>query len=134
MRRIEVALLALLAVASAPLVAGEVYSWRDANGVTHYSQTPPPSGTRFEVRDLTGRTAVPTPTAAAATPAATTAAPATGAQEPNHCELARANIAALEGQGPVQQVGADGTARELDAAARTSQLELARAAARAYCR
>ena len=36
------ALVATLALSAAPTVfAGEVYQWKDANGVTHYSQTPP---------------------------------------------------------------------------------------------
>ena len=45
MRRTFVTALALL-IAAAPLAASEVYSWKDARGVTHYSQTPPPAGTR----------------------------------------------------------------------------------------
>ncbi|WP_394001594.1 DUF4124 domain-containing protein [Luteimonas sp. WGS1318] len=134
MRRIDsVVLLALLAVtAASPLAANEVYSWKDANGVTHYSQTPPPPGTRFEVRGI--RNDAPTATAApVATPTAATAA-AASSTDTSQCEVARANIAALEGDAPVQQLGADGTPRELDAQGRSSQLELAQAAVRAYCR
>ena len=33
-----------LLIATTTAVAGEVYQWKDANGVTHYSQTPPPKG------------------------------------------------------------------------------------------
>jgi len=132
-RTAPVALLALLAVAALPLSASEVYSWKDARGVTHYSQTPPPAGTRFEVRNVRndGATAAATPAAAPAAAAPTTAAADSNAA--SQCDVARANIAALEDAAPVQQVGADGTPRELDAQARSAQLELARAAARAYC-
>ena len=34
--------LALLVAVAAPAVAGELYQWKDANGVTHYSDSPPP--------------------------------------------------------------------------------------------
>lgn len=130
MHRIDaVALFALLAIATGSLVAGEVYSWKDANGVTHYSQTPPPAGTRFEVRGIRDSGATQAPEAAQA---AAVAAPEPG--QSSHCDVARGNITALEGEGPVQQVAADGTPTELDAQARSSQLELARAAVRAYCR
>lgn len=123
----SVALLALLVLA-APVSASDVYSWKDANGVTHYSQTPPPAGTRFEVRGIRNAEAPATGAPAASPAAASTASDAT-----SQCEVARANIAALEDEAPVQQVGADGTPRQLDADARAAQLELARAAARAYC-
>ncbi|WP_412159617.1 DUF4124 domain-containing protein, partial [Pantoea sp. SIMBA_079] len=43
MRRLPCLVVALLAVAALPLAASEVYSWKDARGVTHYSQTPPPA-------------------------------------------------------------------------------------------
>ena len=134
MRRIDsVVLLALLAAtAASPLVAGEVYSWKDARGVTHYSQTPPPAGTRFEVRGIRNDAPAATPAPVAAPAAATTAT--ASATDTSQCDVARANIAALQGDTPVQQLGADGTPRELDADGRRSQLELAQAAVRAYCR
>ena len=51
--------LPILALAAAGLLAasavqgGEVYQWKDANGVTHYSQTPPPKGS-YQQRVLSG--------------------------------------------------------------------------------
>lgn len=33
-------------------VWAEVYKWTDENGVTHYSQTPPPSGQEAEIEDI----------------------------------------------------------------------------------
>lgn len=125
MRRTIVIALALLAVAL-PAAADEVYSWKDARGVTHYSQTPPPAGVRFEVRQMSGGSA----TTAAAAPA--TGAAASG--DATQCELARGNVAALKGEGAVQQVGADGKPRELGANERADQLALSEAAVRAYCR
>ncbi|MDR7194337.1 DUF4124 domain-containing protein [Luteimonas terrae] len=134
MRRTFVTALALL-VAAAPLAASEVYSWKDARGVTHYSQTPPPAGTRFEVRNMQGTAAASTPTTPA--PAAAAAAGATnadGAGDSTQCELARTNVAALRGEGAVQQLDADGTPRELGSNERADQLALSEAAVRAYCR
>ena len=133
MRRTSVTALALL-LAAAPLAASEVYSWKDARGVTHYSQTPPPAGTRFEVRNMQGNPAASTQTTPA--PATTPTAPATTAKtgDSTQCELARSNVAALKGDGAVQQVDADGTPRELGSNERADQLALSEAAVRAYCR
>ena len=137
MRRTFVTALALL-IAAAPLAASEVYSWKDARGVTHYSQTPPPAGTRFEVRNVHGSATSSTPVtpAPAAAPAATAAAAtnATAGGDNAQCELARTNVAALRGEGAVQQLGADGKPRELAGSERADQLALSEAAVRAYCR
>lgn len=134
MRRTIVTALALL-IAAAPLAASEVYSWKDAIGTTHYSQTPPPAGTRFEVRNVGARGAASTPTVATATPppAATTQS-ANAAGDTTQCEQARTNVAALSGEGAVQQLGADGKPRELAGSERADQLALSEAAVRAYCR
>ena len=70
----------------------------------------------------------PDPAAVAAAPAPAEAAPANP-----QCATARSNIEILLGDGPVQQDDGEGNARELSADERTNQLELARAAARAYC-
>ena len=43
--------LLIFAIASTPAKA-EVYKWTDENGVTHFSQTPPPPGQDAEIQDL----------------------------------------------------------------------------------
>ncbi|MDH5824772.1 DUF4124 domain-containing protein [Luteimonas sp. RD2P54] len=112
---------ALALAASTASVAGaqEVYQWKDASGVTHYSEAPPPSGS-YQQRRITssGASAGTDPTAAAA-PAA----------ENPQCTTARSNIALLQGDGPVAQE--DGS--ELNEDERANQMELAQAAVRAYC-
>lgn len=135
MRRTIVIALALLAVAL-PAAADEVYSWKDARGVTHYSQTPPPPGTRFEVRRMAGgpATTAAVSTAAPASASAPAAAGTTASGDTTQCELARSNVTALKGDGAVQQVGADGKPRELAGNERADQLALSEAAVRAYCR
>ncbi|GGK13235.1 DUF4124 domain-containing protein [Luteimonas terricola] len=118
---------AILAFAAFPAIAqqtaGEVYQWTDANGVTHYSQTPPDKG-RYEQRLITS--------AGAAAPSE--AEPVAEAENPQ-CAAARANIAALESEGPVQQdTDGDGVPDSvLNPDQRAAQLALAQAAVKAYC-
>ena len=114
----------LLPVAHAQQTAGEVFQWKDANGTTHYSQTPPSSGAyQQRVINHTG-SAAPAAIAAAA-------APADNAQ----CRTARSNITALQGKTDVQEdTNGDGKPdKTLNTAERTGQLELAEAAVKAYC-
>src|SRR5690606_41550415 len=73
------ALAARLFIASTAYAA-EVYQWKDANGVTHYSQTPPPRGS-YQQRQITSVGASAAPQAARAE------APADNPQ----CVAARAN-------------------------------------------
>ncbi|WP_423179449.1 DUF4124 domain-containing protein [Stenotrophomonas sp. CASM110] len=80
----------LLLLASANALAGPVYKWKDAHGVTQYSETPP-AGKKFETREQAR-----TPQAAASTE--TPAAPV-----PGQCSTARANLALLDGGGQVMQ-------------------------------
>ena len=97
-------LLALsLAMVTSPLAAQTVYQWKDAKGVTHYSDSPPPKGgTRREVRTSEGAPATPTPTVAASSkepnPEAAppkVAPPATPpvVADPAKCALAQHNLA-----------------------------------------
>jgi hypothetical protein len=123
----RIALAALVAFAVAPAfaqqTAGEVYQWKDANGVTHYSQTPPAKGS-YEQRVITS-------TGSAAPVGAEPVADAANAQ----CTAARENLEALKGEGDVMQdTNGDGTPDTvLNAEQRANQLELAQAAAKAYC-
>ena len=69
--------------------AGEIYQWKDARGVTHYSDAPPPKGT-FRARKLsTGAVAPPT--------AATTGTPAAPHPASDQCAVARGNLTRLRG-------------------------------------
>ena len=117
---IAIAAASVFAIAQAS--AGEVYQWTDAQGVTHYSQTPPP-GIASKYRVITHRQGE-----APATPAAQAA-------EDPQCGVARANIALLEGGGRVQRdTNGDGVPdRDLSEAERGSQLQLARMVLSANC-
>lgn len=112
----------LLLLASANAVAGPVYKWKDANGVTQYSETPP-AGRKFETR------------AQARSPQAGASAETPAAPVPEQCSTARANLALLEGGGQVMQ-DTDGDGKADTALApeqRSAQKGLAEAAIKAYC-
>lgn len=109
-------------VCAAEVSAGEVYQWTDASGVTHYSQTPPPSGAA-KYRVISHRQPETQAPAAATAP------------EDAQCGVARANIALIEGGGRVQRdTDGDGVPdRDLTAVERESQLQLARLVLRSNC-
>ena len=118
-------LLLLAAGLCANASATNVYQWKDAKGVTHYTDTPP-SGAH-KVREISR----------ANTPAAAKPAPAATAKSPNasHCENARANLARLQGK---EAIGMDGDGdgkpdRAMTEQERANQTELNSAAVKAYC-
>ncbi|WP_058833731.1 DUF4124 domain-containing protein [Luteimonas abyssi] len=114
-------------------VAQEIYQWKDANGVTHFSETPPASGA-YSQRRITQHSVTP-PAAAPAVSTTATAAPARPQENPRatQCQTARANIDALTSDAQVQQDDGSGTPRVLSDSERAAQLDFAQAAARAYC-
>ncbi len=120
--------LSLLLTVGAAASADELYQWKDANGVTHYSQTPPPSGSYSSRTESSRDAALPPADATAET------TPESPAESPQ-CTAARSNIALLESQTPVQQdLDGDGEPdKTLDDTERANQLELARALLKANC-
>ncbi len=122
-RALSTALLAASVLATAAASAGEVYQWKDANGVTHYSQTPPAQG-KFQQRTITQRVS-------AAAPAQPTAERTVSPQ----CATAQRNIELLQG-GSRLQVDSNGDGQpdgDLDDADRQKQLEIAQTVARVNC-
>ena len=117
--------LVLLMAMAAPAIAGELYQWKDANGVTHYSDSPPPGKADYKNRTIrdSGAASVATDKAADAAPVNT------------QCATARGNLALLQGDGPVgtdtDKDGKPDTA--FTAAERTAQAELAKAAINVHC-
>lgn len=112
----------VLSLASATALAEQqrVYQWKDANGVTHYTDTPPPQ--THKSRDIDDR----------GTPAE---APKAKVEESRQCLDARANLQRLQGGQAVGiDTNGDGKAdRNLTADERASQVELNHAAVKAYC-
>jgi hypothetical protein len=113
----------LLVLASAATAsAGNLYKWKDANGVTQYSERPP-TGQKYETRRVTHSGA-----------AVVEAAPVEGESE--NCLAARKNMEMLAGNGPVMR-DTDGDGKPdatLDDAQRAAQKQLAESAAAVYCK
>jgi hypothetical protein len=114
--------LSLLA-ASGVADAATLYQWKDAQGVTHYSETPPPGG-KYQVRRVDSRGGAPAEPSEAAAPA-----------ESANCLSARKNLDILDKPGKVM-TDRDGDGKpdgELDETQRSAQKALAEAAIKAYC-
>lgn len=114
----------VLAVAAAPSFAQQqqrVYQWKDANGVTHYTDLPPSQA--HQEREIRTRQGTAAP--AAAKPA-----------ENPQCLDSRTNLQRLQA-GEVLGIDIDGDGkadRNLSAEERASQIELNQAAIKAYCK
>lgn len=146
MRRASFALVLLLV---APLACAQVYKWTDAHGTTHYSETPPPAGTKYSQITVTGTdtpAAAPTNTNTdtsgssgndtSSTGAGGRAAPPMADTPENRAKLCtslKANIATLQGSGPVVMQGAGGKQQLLNADQRKQQLSAAQAQYGQYC-
>jgi Domain of unknown function (DUF4124) len=106
MRRLLIAAALLLV---APLVAAQAYKWTDANGTVHYSDAPPPQGTKFSKVTTTGTVeplATPAPESsnsssdtASSKPPAQSGKPAT--DRASFCASLKSNIDTLKSSGPV---------------------------------
>lgn len=123
---IRIATFACLLLAGTALAqSGGVYQWKDARGVTHYSDAPPPKG-QYQARDIHHRDgAAP---AAAAADAPTTAASA-------NCTLARTNLERLQAGGDIG-LDADGDGQPdaaLSAEERERQTRLAAINIKTFC-
>ena len=114
--------LLLLASACAPAFAQKVYQWKDARGVTHYSDSPPP-GQQVKDRRIDNRGEPVVEVAAGKS------------VESPQCATAKLNLKLLAGTGAVQQdTDGDGKPdKSLSDQDRLNQRELATAAAKAYC-
>jgi hypothetical protein len=137
-----------VALVVSPLQAQTVYQWKDAKGVTHYSDSPPPKGgTVREIRTPKGKSATaatpatsvaaskaPKPEAAPAEVPTPPAAPQVVADKAK-CEMAQHNLASLQSNAPVgMDTDSDGNAdSEIGAEDRARYVDLAREAIQANC-
>ena len=140
-----VMLFALAFTAAAAIAADkqQVYKWTDANGVVHFTGTPPPEGTPNvqSVHLVGGMTTADTAAVdnkPKDTPPATSAPPAlvaaNAADNAALCQKARANLELLQGNAPVGIAGADGKADALDDQARAEQIRNAQLAIAKFCK
>ncbi|HJR74907.1 MAG TPA: DUF4124 domain-containing protein [Luteimonas sp.] len=112
-----------LCLVAAAASAQAAYQWKDANGVTHYSSTPPSQG-KFQVRTVNNQGAS----------LAAAAKPEQAAEDPR-CATARANLAVLGGKGEIQlDSNGDGKPdKTLSAEDRANQTALAEATLKTSC-
>ncbi|GLQ50197.1 DUF4124 domain-containing protein [Dyella flava] len=142
MRRLPIALVLLLV---APLATAQVYKWTDAQGITHFSETPPPGNTKYSQVSVATGTEAP---ASSGSSAASTSSSSTdssqsssnNAQTPDTpenraklCASLKANIATLQGAGPVVMQGAGGQQQLLNADQRKQQLDAGQSTYQQYC-
>jgi hypothetical protein len=113
----------VLASACATALAGQVYQWKDAQGVTHYADSPPPNQ-QAKNRRIDDRGA----------PLAEETAVGKSVENPQ-CTTAKANLQVLAGSAGVQQdTDGDGKPdKTLNDEDRANQRGLAEAAIKAYC-
>lgn len=122
MRSILPLLFCLSSLVAAPAHAQQFFIWRDANGVRHYSDSPPPHN-KYAERTIRERRK-PEATAPNAIPASTHPA----------CTRARANIAVFANNDTVRMDrNNDGVAELLNDAERAAELNRATTAARISC-
>ena len=123
------ALALAIALATPAFAQDPVYTWVDAQGVRHYSQTPP-DGVRYETLNVRDRAVG---TEATEAPERTDASP-TAAQDRVACDRARLSLEQLDSQVPLEMdKDGDGTMEPIDDAQRTQQRRLAEQAVRAFC-
>ncbi len=128
------------------LAGAQIYKWKDAQGVTHFSQSPPPAGTHYTRMRLAGEPEVssnPSPAASTATPPAASPAAAqqtasgSVADTPQNratlCKQLSSNIALLESSQSLTQAGPGGVQEKLTDTQRRQQLATARAQQAQYC-
>lgn len=134
--------LALLIIPT--LATAQVYKWKDANGVAHYSETPPNQGTKYNEVKMNSGEVAPVATAevnneqgennSEGGSSEPTAKPVTDTPDNRKklCSSLKTNLATLQGSGPVvmQQ---DGKPTALDAGQRKQQLATAQAQYNQYC-
>jgi len=147
MRNRWLALLASLCAASA---MGAVYKWVDANGVTQYSETPPPN---IEARELPIQPAPPAeatseeaapPSEAAPAPVGRTAQDRareredeqkrTGDMRQTYCAIAQRNVQVLTSGNPVVELSAEGHEMFMSPEQRAAALAEANRRVDRYCK
>jgi hypothetical protein len=139
MKAIQVAFGLLAAVAAtAGHSADKVYKWKDANGVVHFSDAPPPKGTEFNNVRIVNQSAAITQTEAPPTGDTTAAADsgeakaATDNGNAARCASAQDRVALLSSAQPLT-VQQDGKYVPMAAADRAAELNIAKATVASLC-
>jgi len=140
MARMRRYLVLALLLAVCPLAFGQAYKWKDAQGVTHYSDSPPPAGTKVEKIKTSGVVSPPAGDSAPAPAASVAAKPSGGgmndtpANRAKLCEGLRKNKEILDKEQTVSIDDGKGGKTQLDADARKRQVETNQAQLTLYCK
>jgi hypothetical protein len=103
-------------------VFAEVYRWTDENGVTHFSETPPPNGQEAQVEDLPDDVAGPVNDESGIDPSTVLSDVADSEASP--ADLQRQALAEKRAQRKAEQSALEASCRQ--AVARLSQIEPSR--------
>lgn len=118
--------IAALLLACTAASAGDLYQWKDAHGVTHYADAPPPKGA-FKARNLEIRDGQAAPAAADAVKPKPSDA--------SQCALAQTNLQRLQTGGDIG-VDANGDGKPdapMSASEQAKQTELAQRQIHVFC-
>lgn len=136
MRRLALVLMVLVS----PLTYAQAYKWKDAQGVTHYADAPPPGNAKYEKIKTNGTAEAPAPAGTAAAPAtAAKAAPAgsssdTPENRAHLCTQLHGNMDILNKEAIVSMDDGKGGTKQLDDASRKRQIEMTQAQMTLYCK
>jgi hypothetical protein len=133
-------LLPVLLAIALPAGAAEMYAWTDANGVKHFSDSPPPASVHAQKLKVKGGVTSSEPAEDASQDASKSAGPELAAAAgfspemiKGNCEAARHNLAVLDERKPA--VDADGYPTDLDAAkAHQAEVDKANQQIKLFCR
>lgn len=153
MLSLRVALLGAVLLAS-PVMAGQFYKWTDEQGVTHYSEEPPPH-TAKNAAEVKVQTRTPSGTAAAVenlqkqrdaatkamtdaakdkkTPADTPPAKADKSQYAERCKQLHTNLETMESHGRVTEMNEKGEKRVLPDEEKNKRMDETKRQIKAFC-
>jgi len=132
-------LLATLLLFVPVLASAQVYKWTDASGTTHFSQTPPPKGVKYESINTPAMADQPVAASAPRKDQGDTGAKANGGnnaravQLERFCAQLKSNIALLSSNQSLQRMGSDGKTTPMDDKVRAQQLQQQQQRYNAYC-
>ena len=124
--------MALALALLAPALMGTTYKWVDSRGQVHFTDTPPPAGTTYEVVAAPHAPPVPPPASAAVrsvpasaaeVPAQTVPDVAAGARDDSRCVDALFQLQVLEGDWKVYKAGPGDERLYLDDRDRPAEIE-----------
>ena len=139
------AVFAAAALAVCASASAQVYKWKDANGTTHYSDVPPPVGSKYERVSVSSNVATPvaaTPASPSSTSIATAGAqsaqntastPDTPDNRAKLCKQLDSNIALLNSDQPVTAGDASTAQHDMGDVQRRQELATAQAQKKQYC-